>query len=661
MEIKQSTEISKPSSSSIHSVSLSSFSAVAPSESENNKGLVRYGDNNLFPQYLEELAQASPVHGGLINSISQMVAGKGFTSTNAVVKQAMDDLGFDKLLPRIAKDFEKHGGYFLEVIYTLDRQRIARIDHLPYTDCRFSINLEDGEILGIQYSRDWARATGTAKRFRPVFIPSFDFECRGEEPRQVLWTMGDISSNEYYSKPDYISALNYIELDKHISIYHVNNIINGFFPSHIAQFYGSVPELDQQLAIKRNYESKLGATEAGGVFMIFSENKDLSTEITPFPLSDADKQYQFLSEESTRKIMIAHRVTSPLLFGIRDGGGLGSNKDEIMASWELFKNQVLEPKQRTICTPIEEMFLALGQDASISILPNTPMAMLQIATADATSTDSTNVASLALNGAQITSLVDIVMQAAAGAIPKESARAIVAAGFPTLTQQQIDNIFNSIVVGSLDPAQVVQSRLEAMLSAEPQGADILIALGEEEIDMNGYILIDAFRVDAEDEDEAHTLEIQQASTGSARPNSKSEQDAKVNGDTFITRYRYRGQNSDNTRDFCFKMMNANKLYRKEDIVQMENKAVNQGWGPNGADTYSIWFYKGGGDCHHFWQKEVYMSLEGAGIDVNNPNARKIAVARAERMGYKVRNERQVAQLPVDMPFNGFLPTNKRFA
>jgi hypothetical protein len=598
MENKQSTETSKPSSSSIHSVSLSSFSAVAPSESENNKGLVRYGDNNLFPQYLEELAQASPVHGGLINSISQMVAGKGFASTNAVVKQAMDDLGFDKLLPRIAKDFEKHGGYFLEVIYTLDRQRIARIDHLPYTDCRFSINLEDGEILGIQYSRDWARATGTAKRFRPVFIPSFDFECRGEEPRQVLWTMGDISSNEYYSKPDYISALNYIELDKHISIYHVNNIINGFFPSHIAQFYGSVPELDQQLAIKRNYESKLGATEAGGVFMIFSENKDLSTEITPFPLSDADKQYQFLSEESTRKIMIAHRVTSPLLFGIRDGGGLGSNKDEIMASWELFKNQVLEPKQRTICTPIEEMFLALGQDASISILPNTPMKQL------------------------------------------EEVQPIAPA--PT--------------------AQVKQS-------AELQGADILIALGEEEIDMNGYILIDAFRVDAEDEDEAHTLEVQQASTGSARPNSKSEQDAKVKGDTFITRYRYRGD-TNAERNFCKKMMSANKLYRIEDIKQMENKIVNDsytnaegrviGWGPNGDLTYDILKFKGGGNCHHFWQKEVYMSIEGGGIDVNNPNARRIAVAKAEKMGYKVRNPKEVAQWPVDMPFNGFLSTNPIF-
>jgi hypothetical protein len=189
--------------------------------------------------------------------------------------------------------------------------------------------------------------------------------------------------------------------------------------------------------------------------------------------------------------------------------------------------------------------------------------------------------------------------------------------------------------------------------------------------LNGYILIDAFRVDAESEDEAHTLEVQQASTGSARPNSKSEQDAKVNGDTFITRYRYRGQNSDNTRDFCLKMTNANKLYRKEDILKMSSMDLGDhytnadgrviGWGPHGAITFDRWKFKGGGSCHHYWQKEVYMSLEGAGIDVNNPNARKIAVAKAEKMGYKVRNEKEVAQLPVDMPFNGFLPTNKRFA
>jgi hypothetical protein len=105
------------------------------------------------------------------------------------------------------------------------------------------------------------------------------------------------------------------------------------------------------------------------------------------------------------------------------------------------------------------------------------------------------------------------------------------------------------------------------------------------------------------------------------------------------------------------MLSSDKLYRKEDILQMENKAVNPGWGPEGANTYDIWFYKGGGNCHHFWQKEVYVSAEGAGIDVDNPNAQGIAVSKARAAGYVVKNEKLVAQLPVDMPNNGFLPTN----
>ena len=155
-------------------------------------------------------------------------------------------------------------------------------------------------------------------------------------------------------------------------------------------------------------------------------------------------------------------------------------------------------------------------------------------------------------------------------------------------------------------------------------------------------------------------QVNMVSTGSAFPNSKSEQDATIDGKLFITRYRYRGELKDNTREFCRKMLGSDKLYRKEDIQRMENAAVNPGWGPKGANTYDIWFYKGGGECHHFWQKEVYVSAEGFKIDVNNPNAQKTAVKAAEAMGYKIRNESLVAKLPVDMPYNGFLPSNPRF-
>ncbi len=109
------------------------------------------------------------------------------------------------------------------------------------------------------------------------------------------------------------------------------------------------------------------------------------------------------------------------------------------------------------------------------------------------------------------------------------------------------------------------------------------------------------------------------------------------------------------------MVASNKIYRKEDIIRMSNQAVNEGWGPNGTDTYSIWLYKGGGSCHHRWNKRVYAQFDsGLGIDVNSPNAKQVAVRKAEKLGYVVKNDKLVSTLPKDMPYNGFLPTNKRF-
>jgi hypothetical protein len=103
------------------------------------------------------------------------------------------------------------------------------------------------------------------------------------------------------------------------------------------------------------------------------------------------------------------------------------------------------------------------------------------------------------------------------------------------------------------------------------------------------------------------------------------------------------------------MVRANKIYRKEDILKMENQVVNAGWGPRGADTYSIWLYKGGGNCHHRWNKQVYAVLSGTALDL--PNQRQIAQAKAAKFGYTVTNPQLVSTRPIDMPNQGFLPKN----
>jgi hypothetical protein len=137
------------------------------------------------------------------------------------------------------------------------------------------------------------------------------------------------------------------------------------------------------------------------------------------------------------------------------------------------------------------------------------------------------------------------------------------------------------------------------------------------------------------------------STGTARPNAKSEQD----GAKFKSRYRYEGKISDNSREFCRKMIKANKIYRKEDIIKMENQVVNAGWGAKGADSYSIWLYKGGGDCGHSWSREIYAKKS----DVKSPLAKEFTPAQTRKQGEIVpKDNKKVYEKPRDMANNGFL-------
>jgi len=594
--------------SNIVSLKLSEYVAKSDAEKVDRKGWVNYGDQNDFPQYLRDLSHESPVHGSLVVAIGDMIAGKGIQSEQ--YQAELDALDIDTLTYACAKDLKLFGGFYIEVIWSNDRTVISKLNAIPFEECRIAVNQEDDSEIGIFHSYDWSNIR--KKKNTPEFIPKYNYLTRNEEPRQIYWCF-TYTGSDSYPRPDYWSAINYIELDKQISIFHINQISNGLFPSTIINFYNgqATPEQKQQMML--DWENKMsGARNAGKVVMFFNERDQPKTEVTPFPVNDADKQYALMNDTAQQKIITAHRVTTPLLFGIREHTGFGSNKDEMAIGLEIFNKQVVEPYQAMINRSIEELLGNQLPGVDFEIVPNTPLVIEQVQTAKATET-VVEAASTSLNTDQITSIVQTVLSAALPHLMGE--------------KKKVDADFDESTVG-----------------------DALIALGEDASE--DWILIDAYNADEEIE---HEFAVR---TGAARPAAKSEQDAVVDGKYFITRYVYAGSFTHaNMRPFCKKMVEAGKLYRKEDIVAMENVAVNPGWGPEGAATYDIWFYKGGGNCKHFWEKRVYVDASGAKINPNDPDAQRIAVAMAERMGYKVRNNSLVAKLPEDMPYNGFLPTN----
>ena len=748
---------------------LSKYVKIQPIEREDRKGFVTFGEGNLFPQYLIELYNESPVHGSVVNSISFMIAGTEFVSNNPQATNEIKRLNLDSILHTTALDLKLHGGFYWEVIWSMDRKTIAQVNHLPFENCRLACSDDNDDITGIYYSRDWNDTR--KKKNTPSYIPMFNTDYKDECPKQVLFVHSIVPGSEYYPKPDYISAINNIELTRQISEYQVNIILNGFFPSLIASFNNGIPSLEEQRMIKNQLQQSIqGAENAGKVLTFFNEERDRGVEFTSFPVGDMDKQFETLVSQAVESILVAHRVTSPLLFGIRDGGGLGSNTDEMKTAMHIFMKQVIEPFQRMITTSVEYLLDSEGITSDVSIVQN-DLFIDAAPTTDATSSTPTDVASQALNGAQISSLLEIITQTTANVLTPTSAKAITKAAFPTMSDAQINTIFDNLSNVVLDPTQIAQKKkvdladsfeptdemadeaelglkwrdeygrggtevgvarardisnkrnlsfdtvkrmnsyfsrhevdkeaigwnqgeegfpsagriawqlwggdagrdwaariIESNTNELDQIAEALIELGEEPNE--DWILLDSYEVDYENDDIenealAHIfdgIEIQQStSTGTAKPNAKSDQDKVINGKTYYTRYRYSGRVTSSTRPFCSKMLAADKLYRKEDILAMNNKAVNPGWGPRGADTYSCWLFKGGGNCGHWWSKELYISAKGFGLDLNNPNVQKKAWSMAEKAGYKIRNNYLVEQRPIDMPYNGFLPDNPRFA
>jgi len=222
----------------------------------------------------------------------------------------------------------------------------------------------------VWYSNDWSNLK--KRRNAPKFIPLFSEKSKKENPRQVYFCFKNSSTANYYGKPDYISSLNYIELSRQIALFHVNNIQNGLFPSMVVSMNNGIPETQEEMDMVRyDIERNIsGAVNAGKFVLMFNENRDRAAEFTPFPITDADKQYQYLEDVCTRQIMIAHRVTSPLLFGIREGGGLGSNKDEMETALKIFNEQVIEPSQRLITDAAETILQAANSSSAVFIVSN---------------------------------------------------------------------------------------------------------------------------------------------------------------------------------------------------------------------------------------------------------------------------------------------------
>ena len=642
-------------------------------EKETPKGWVTLGEANSFPNYLIDLYYSSPVHSALTMSIAFMIAGKEFKSTNPAAQREIDRLKLNAIRRPITLDAKMQGGYYLEIIWSVDRTTVAKINHLPYENVRLAVANDEDVIPGVYYSKDWNDMR--KKKNIPTFIPMYNPTTKADEPSQVLFVGIMTPGSAYYPKPDYYSAINYIEITREISEFYRAFLSNGMAPSYFLHMNNGIPDPEEQMAIRRNWETMVGAKKAGKVVFTFNESADRAPRLDLVPMSDADKQWMELSTQSRENILGAHRVTSPLLFGIRDAGGLGSNADEMKQAYRIFNKNIIEPYQQIVTDSIEEVFKGMGIMADVYIESNdlfsdemdAAAAAIDSTVADNAITDSntaapiapagTSVSDVTYNGAQIASALEIVAAVGTGALTKEQA-IVFLVQFLQLPIDVATAMFEA--TGGNAVAKLSAQKKKTNLS-DPTDKPIFT-----EEDENWWCEFLEDKGEIVDEEEWELIEAEPVNLASVRSYSDPDKPSEMDSGLYKVRYAYSKNTSAKSRKFCRQMANAARngyVYRFEDLTKMESDTneLNPNMGHNGA-TYSVWLYKGGVNCKHNWERRVYFRkrekgkfVKDNGLESSDP----ISVAKAIRAGMPLKDIAKdfatANTRPFDMPDQGRYP------
>jgi hypothetical protein len=629
--------------SSLKFVNLGTYTSPVISE-EQNKNFVQYGQDNDYYGYLLDLFNGSPTNSAAINGIAQLIAGRGLDATDSSKKPndyaVMKKLFSNETLSRLAIDLKLFGGCSMQVIYNQDRTKIVQVEHYPVETLRAEKCNEDGEIEAYYYAADWndVRTSDDLKR-----IPAYGFS---DEDIEILFVKPYKSGYYYYSPVDYQGGTQYIEMESEISNFHLNSLKNGMNPSLLLNMNSGVPDEDTQREIENKIYSKyVGTSNSGRFILAFNNSADEAATVETIQLSDAHQQYQFLSTESSQKIIISHRITSPLLLGINKESGLGSNADELKNASILFDNSIIRPFQDLILRAFDEVLAYNEISLNLYIKTLQPLEFIDLENATTVEEVEEQTGQKKEFKSDVSELKVIDGKEAYNTIEEAEnrANALGCMGY----HEHIEDDGTKWFMPCQNHTDLDKEDSTPELTEEVKEAVLnrLLEIGEDE-DLENYELIDSRPSNEYDKQLHNTFNF--ASAVRSTPNKKSDQDTSI----IKVRYVYAGS-SVGEREFCNDMLNASKVYRIEDLDSDNpnfngngaSEKVNKTLQHNKSTPYNIFLYKGGVNCKHFFERRTYLKKNNKRITVNEARRLIIAIDPSLRDEARIEaNPREVAQI-----------------
>jgi len=341
---------------------------------DRRKEWVAYGEDNNYYAFLIDSYLQSATNNAAIKSISDNIYGEGICiegkeKDSKEVKELRQFIG-TRCLRKIILERKMLGQAAMQVIYNKagNDRKVVKVKHFPIHTLRPEKMDSEGTINNYYYHPRWSekKRSDVLKK-----IPAFN---TSKEKIEIYIVKPYLSSYEYFSPVDYSGALPYVELENEIADYLLNETKNSFSGTKVINFNNGIPDNEARDMITRDVKQKLTGSRGQKVIVAFNENAESKTTVEDISLNDAPAHYEYLANEAMHKILVGHRITSPMLLGIKDSGnGLASNADEIKNASQLFQSTVIGNYQDELIDCLSEIMELNGEVPELYFITSQPI------------------------------------------------------------------------------------------------------------------------------------------------------------------------------------------------------------------------------------------------------------------------------------------------
>jgi len=341
---------------------------------DRRKEWVAYGEDNNYYAFLIDSYLQSATNNAAIKSISDNIYGEGICiegkeKDSKEVKELRQFIG-TRCLRKIILERKMLGQAAMQVIYNKagNDRKVIKVKHFPIHTLRPEKMDSEGTINNYYYHPRWSekKRSDVLKK-----IPAFN---TSKEKIEIYIVKPYLSSYEYFSPVDYSGALPYVELENEIADYLLNETKNSFSGTKVINFNNGIPDNEARDMITRDVKQKLTGSRGQKVIVAFNENAESKTTVEDISLNDAPAHYEYLANEAMHKILVGHRITSPMLLGIKDSGnGLASNADEIKNASQLFQSTVIGNYQDELIDCLSEIMELNGEVPELYFITSQPI------------------------------------------------------------------------------------------------------------------------------------------------------------------------------------------------------------------------------------------------------------------------------------------------